>query len=211
MAGKPEVTVRIGSLEITSGLPVVREQYILRRSGQEFRLHQRGYPKVTTVAERPEETLALLRARLGKDIWLFGGAETLIFHPSDTSGSMSALPRFASLTNERIDGLSSRSSKSSPSLVRSDSVVLSRAPRRPPSRTRFAQWLHADHPQSIPQLSHRLRRGWKGKPAPSSSHRRRYASTIRGSGYGGYGRDDRDFDPAWRFCRAVPRACRPVF
>jgi hypothetical protein len=29
-------------------------------------------------------------------------------------------------------------------------------------RTRFSEWLHANHPQSVAQLSHRLRGGWKG-------------------------------------------------
>ena len=36
-------------------------------------LQQRDHPKVTVVAERPEETLATLRKNPGKDIWLFGG------------------------------------------------------------------------------------------------------------------------------------------
>ncbi len=36
-------------------------------------LRQRDYPEVTIVAENPEETLAILRAKPGKDIWLFGG------------------------------------------------------------------------------------------------------------------------------------------
>jgi dihydrofolate reductase len=36
-------------------------------------LRQSDYPKVTIVAEKPEETLAALRAKRGKDIWLFGG------------------------------------------------------------------------------------------------------------------------------------------
>ncbi len=36
-------------------------------------LRQRDYPEVTIVAESPEETLATLRAKPGKDIWLFGG------------------------------------------------------------------------------------------------------------------------------------------
>ena len=36
-------------------------------------LRQRDYPKVTIVAENSEETLADLRAKPGKDIWLFGG------------------------------------------------------------------------------------------------------------------------------------------
>lgn len=36
-------------------------------------LRPRDYPGVTIVAERFEETLASLRAKPGKDIWLFGG------------------------------------------------------------------------------------------------------------------------------------------
>jgi dihydrofolate reductase len=36
-------------------------------------LQQRDYPKVTVVSDSPEETVASLRARAGKDIWLFGG------------------------------------------------------------------------------------------------------------------------------------------
>src|SRR5262249_42492954 len=36
-------------------------------------LRQRDYPKVTIVAEKPEETVAVLRSESGRDIWLFGG------------------------------------------------------------------------------------------------------------------------------------------
>ncbi|HUU13371.1 MAG TPA: dihydrofolate reductase family protein [Terriglobia bacterium] len=36
-------------------------------------LRQRDYPDVTIVAENPEKTLAALRTKPGKDIWLFGG------------------------------------------------------------------------------------------------------------------------------------------
>jgi len=36
-------------------------------------MQQRDYPEVTIVAEKIEETLATLRAKSGKDIWLFGG------------------------------------------------------------------------------------------------------------------------------------------
>ena len=132
-------------------------------------------------------------------------------HQSDTSGTMSVLPGFVCPHNERTDVLSGRTSNSPPWFMDSIPVVLPSAPVCPSPRTRFAQWLHADHPQFVPQLSHRLRRGWKGKQAPSTSHRRRYASRIWGSGYGGHGRACRDFDPAWRFCRAVRRARRPVF
>ena len=36
-------------------------------------LRQEDYPNVTIVAEKPEEALASLRSKPGKDIWLFGG------------------------------------------------------------------------------------------------------------------------------------------
>lgn len=36
-------------------------------------LRQQDYPGVTIVAEGVEETVAALRAKPGKDIWLFGG------------------------------------------------------------------------------------------------------------------------------------------
>jgi dihydrofolate reductase len=37
-------------------------------------LRQRDHPEVTIVADKLEETLAALRAKSGKDIWLFGGS-----------------------------------------------------------------------------------------------------------------------------------------
>ena len=36
-------------------------------------LRQQDYPNVTIVSEKPEQVLADLRAKPGKDIWLFGG------------------------------------------------------------------------------------------------------------------------------------------
>ena len=36
-------------------------------------LRQRDYPNVTIVAKKPKEALDAVRARPGKDIWLFGG------------------------------------------------------------------------------------------------------------------------------------------
>jgi len=36
-------------------------------------LRQRDYPNVTIVAQKPKEALDAVRARPGKDIWLFGG------------------------------------------------------------------------------------------------------------------------------------------
>lgn len=41
-------------------------------------LRQTDYPEVTVVAEKQQETLASLREKPGKDIWLFGGAA--LFH-----------------------------------------------------------------------------------------------------------------------------------
>ena len=36
-------------------------------------LRQHDYPGVTIIADKAEETIAALRAKQGKDIWLFGG------------------------------------------------------------------------------------------------------------------------------------------
>jgi dihydrofolate reductase len=36
-------------------------------------LRPRDYPEVTILAGKPEETVASLRAKPGKDVWLFGG------------------------------------------------------------------------------------------------------------------------------------------
>jgi dihydrofolate reductase len=36
-------------------------------------LRQQDYPNVTIVSENPQQTLAELRSKSGKDIWLFGG------------------------------------------------------------------------------------------------------------------------------------------
>jgi dihydrofolate reductase len=36
-------------------------------------LRQEDYPNLTIVSETPEQALAELRAKPGKDIWLFGG------------------------------------------------------------------------------------------------------------------------------------------
>jgi len=47
-------------------------------------LQQRDYPKVTIVAEKPEETVAVLRKKSGKDIWLFGGG--LLFRSLAAAG-----------------------------------------------------------------------------------------------------------------------------
>ena len=40
-------------------------------------LRQADYPNVTIVVEKPEETVAAVRAQPGKDIWLFGGGQLL--------------------------------------------------------------------------------------------------------------------------------------
>src|ERR1700674_3317577 len=106
------------------------------------------------VLHRPVELARLIRT------WV---SRIPTSHPSAMSSSMRRVIAFCLPHNERIDDLFGRSSKSRPSFVGLETVVLSRAPRPSPPRTRFAQWLHADYPQSIPQLSHRLRRGWKGK------------------------------------------------
>jgi dihydrofolate reductase len=50
-----------------SGIPGMKT-FVFSRT-----LRQRDYPEVTVVAEKPEETVAALRASAGKDIWLFGG------------------------------------------------------------------------------------------------------------------------------------------
>jgi dihydrofolate reductase len=50
------------------GLPSGMKTVVISRT-----LQPREHPRVTVVAEKLEETLAALRARPGKDIWLFGG------------------------------------------------------------------------------------------------------------------------------------------
>jgi dihydrofolate reductase len=52
-------------------------------------LRQRDYPKVTVVAEKPEETVAALRKESGKDIWLFGGG--LLFRSLADAGLVDAV------------------------------------------------------------------------------------------------------------------------
>ena len=52
-------------------------------------LRQPDYPEVTIVAERSEETLAALRAKPGKDIWLFGGG--LLFRSLLDAGLVDAV------------------------------------------------------------------------------------------------------------------------
>src|SRR4051794_13929374 len=49
------------------GMPGMKT-FVLSRT-----LRQGDYPGVTIVAEKSEETVAALRAKSGKDIWLFGG------------------------------------------------------------------------------------------------------------------------------------------
>src|SRR5712692_4181028 len=51
----------------SGGMPGVKT-FVFSRT-----LRQRDHPEVTIVAEKSEETLAALRAKPGKDIWLFGG------------------------------------------------------------------------------------------------------------------------------------------
>jgi dihydrofolate reductase len=59
-----ELTRRPGAPPWPPGMSV----YVFSRT-----LRQRDHPEVTIVADKLEETLAALRAKSGKDIWLFGG------------------------------------------------------------------------------------------------------------------------------------------
>jgi dihydrofolate reductase len=59
-----EMTQRPGAPPWPPGMSV----YVFSRT-----LRQRDHPGVTIVADKLEETLAALRAKSGKDIWLFGG------------------------------------------------------------------------------------------------------------------------------------------
>lgn len=60
-----EVTQSPGAPPWPPGMSV----YVFSRT-----LRQRDHPEVTIVADKLEETLAALRAKSGKDIWLFGGS-----------------------------------------------------------------------------------------------------------------------------------------
>jgi dihydrofolate reductase len=60
-----EVTQSPGAPPWPPGMSV----YVFSRT-----LRQRDHPDVTLVADKLEETLAALRAKPGKDIWLFGGS-----------------------------------------------------------------------------------------------------------------------------------------
>jgi dihydrofolate reductase len=55
-------------LKSGQGLLPGMETFVFSRT-----LRQSEHPKVTVVAKKPEATLAALRAKPGKDIWLFGG------------------------------------------------------------------------------------------------------------------------------------------
>lgn len=55
-----------------AGIPGM-ETYVFSRT-----LRQRDYPDVTILGEQSSETLATLRSKSGKDIWLFGGGS--LFH-----------------------------------------------------------------------------------------------------------------------------------
>jgi dihydrofolate reductase len=59
-----ELTQRLDAPPWPPGMSV----YVFSRT-----LRQRDHPEVTIVADKLEETLAALRAKSGKDIWLFGG------------------------------------------------------------------------------------------------------------------------------------------
>jgi dihydrofolate reductase len=60
-----EMTQRPGAPPWPPGMSV----YVFSRT-----LRQRDHPEVTIVADKMEETLAALRAKSGKDLWLFGGS-----------------------------------------------------------------------------------------------------------------------------------------
>jgi len=60
-----EITQSPGAPPWPAGMSV----YVFSRT-----LRQRDHPEATIVAEKLEDTLAALRARSGKDIWLFGGS-----------------------------------------------------------------------------------------------------------------------------------------
>ena len=64
-----EITQSPGAPAWPAGMSV----YVFSRT-----LRQRDHPGATIVAEKLEDTLAALRARSGKDIWLFGGSS--LFH-----------------------------------------------------------------------------------------------------------------------------------
>ena len=58
-------------------------------------LRQRDHPEVTIVADKLEETLAALRAKSGKDIWLFGGGSLFrsLMQPQTRSAGNVPTPR----------------------------------------------------------------------------------------------------------------------
>jgi dihydrofolate reductase len=60
---------RTYELTQSPGAPPGMSVYVFSRT-----LRQRDHPEVTIVADKLEETLAALRAKSGKDIWLFGGS-----------------------------------------------------------------------------------------------------------------------------------------
>ena len=60
-----EMTQRPGAPPWPPGMSV----YVFSRT-----LRQRDHPEVTIVADKLAETLSALRAKSGKDIWLFGGS-----------------------------------------------------------------------------------------------------------------------------------------
>lgn len=52
------------------GMAKGKETFVFSRT-----LKQKDHKKVKVVAEKPEETIAMLKAKPGKDIWLFGGGD----------------------------------------------------------------------------------------------------------------------------------------
>src|SRR3954468_20652595 len=61
-----EATMQPGS---PGGMPGM-QTYVFSRT-----LRQEDHPGVTVVSDQPAEALAALKAKPGKDIWLFGGGE----------------------------------------------------------------------------------------------------------------------------------------
>jgi dihydrofolate reductase len=67
LMGRRSFEAMAGGGDAGGGMPGMKT-YVFSRT-----LQQRDYPNVTIVGEKPEETVADLRAKGGKDIWLWGG------------------------------------------------------------------------------------------------------------------------------------------
>ena len=68
LMGRKTYEVALRNSQGKEGYPGVKT-YVFSRT-----LQPRDHPGVTVVADKVEETVAALRAKSGKDIWLFGGA-----------------------------------------------------------------------------------------------------------------------------------------